>query len=67
MPIPIGNAESQGKALFTTLDRKSRLYIQHLTQMSTHPRATKKGRVKCRHQSTVPTVPTQGAIPAEGG
>ena len=43
--------------------------IQHSTQISTRPRATYQGRVKCRrHPScTVPAVPTQGAIPEEGG
>ena len=37
------------------------------TQNSTRPRATQQGRVKCRHHITVPVVPTQGAIPEEGG
>ena len=40
---------------------------RHSTQISTRPRATKQGRVKCRCHSTVPTVPTQEAIPEEGG
>ena len=39
----------------------------HLTQISTRPRATKQGRIKCRRHSTVPTIPTQGAILEEGG
>ena len=37
------------------------------TQISTRPRATQQGRVKCRHHITVPAVPTQKAIPEEGG
>ena len=37
------------------------------TQIRTHPRATQQGRVKCRRHLTVPAVPTQEAIPEEGG
>ena len=42
-------------------------YTRQSTQISTGPRATKQGRVKCRRHSTVPMVPTQGAIREEGG
>ena len=37
------------------------------TQISTHPRATQQGRVKCWCHVTVPAVPTQEAILEEGG
>ena len=36
-------------------------------QMINPPRATKQSRVKRRCHYTVPVVPTQGAIPEEGG
>ena len=36
------------------------------TQISTHPRATQQGRVKCRRHITVPAVLTKEAIPEEG-
>ena len=36
------------------------------TQISTCPRATQQGRVKCRLYGTVPAVTTQEAIPDEG-
>ena len=31
------------------------------------PKATQQGRVKCRHHITITVVPTQEAIPEEGG
>ena len=37
------------------------------TQFRTHPRATQQGHVKCRRYVTVPAVPSQEAIPEEGG
>ena len=37
------------------------------TQIRTFPRATQQGRFKCRCHVTVPAVPTQEAIPEEGG
>ena len=37
------------------------------TQISTRPRATQQGRVKCMRYVTVPAVPTQEAIPEKGG
>ena len=36
------------------------------TQIRTHPRATQKGRIKCRHHVTIPAVPLQEAILEEG-
>ena len=38
-----------------------------MTQIRTCPRATQQGRIKCRCHVTVPVVPTQEAIPEEGG
>ena len=38
-----------------------------MTQIRIHPRATQQSRVKCRCHGTVPAVPTQEAIPEEGG
>ena len=40
---------------------------QKYISISTCPRATQQGRVKCRHHVTVPAVLTQEAIPEEGG
>ena len=37
------------------------------TQIRTRTRTTQQGRVNCRHHVTVPAVPTQEAIPEEGG
>ena len=39
----------------------------HTTQIKTCPRAKQQGRVKCRRHVIVPPVPTQEAIPEEGG
>ena len=36
-------------------------------QIRTRPRATKQGLIKCRCHFTIPAVPTQEAIPEEGG
>ena len=38
-----------------------------MTQIRTHPRATQQGQVKCRLHVNGPAVPTQEAIPVEGG
>ena len=37
------------------------------TQISTCPRATQQGCVKCNRHFTVPAAQTQEAIPEEGG
>ena len=45
--------------------------LQYLTGLTTQirnrSRATQQGRVKCRSHVTIPAVPTQEAIPEEGG
>ena len=47
------------------MNKKRKTYLQLYTglttQISTRPRATKQGRVKCRHHGTIPVVLTQEA------
>ena len=38
-----------------------------MNDIRTHPRATQQSRVKCRRHINIPAVPTQEAIPEEGG
>ena len=60
---------------FFCKDRKQKIFLGIFigsspgltTQIRTRPRVTQQGRIKCRRHIPVPAVPTQEAIPEEGG